>query len=235
MAKNPAKNDKEPGRVKQIIDLIKATIKFKKINILFYALAIVLPIVAVVLIIIFTNADIWGLILWPIVGILAAFVFFMMVLNRRIQDTFFRQLEGQPGGTGAVLKAAFNSGAWQTSELPVAIVPKSQEGVYRAVGKPGVVLVLEGNSSRGQKILADETRKVQRVIPNIEVHTLSVGKEEGQVRLYEMPKTIKKFPKKLKKYEVQAVFKRLESLTSATPLPIPKGIDPLKVRAPRPR
>ena len=47
--------------------------------------------------------------------------------------------------------------------------------VYRAVGRPGIVLIGEGPSGRAQKLLAAERRKVERVASGVPVTLLRVG------------------------------------------------------------
>ena len=115
--------------------------------------------------------------------------------------------------------------------MPVAVNPKTQDAVYRAVGRGGVVLISEGPRSRTERMLTDEQRKVSRVLPNVPVSTLSVGHEEGSVELYRLAAALRKRKRVLTKPEVLAVTNRLNSLQA--PLPIPKGIDPMKVRPQR--
>ena len=52
----------------------------------------------------------------------------------------------------------------------------------------------------------------------------------------ELAKTIKKLPKAIDKATQAAVIRRIDSVSqSLSSLPIPKGIDPTKVRGQRPR
>ena len=102
------------------------------------------------------------------------------------------------------------------------------------VGRPGIVLISEGPTNRVQRLLVDEKRKVQRVAPKVPVIFVNVGNDEGQVPLLKLQRRVKSLPKRLSAAEVHAVSNRLNSLGGAA-LPIPKGIDPTKVRAPRPR
>ena len=115
--------------------------------------------------------------------------------------------------------------------MPVAVNGRTQDAVYRAVGRGGVVLISEGPASRTQRMLDDEQRKVARVLPTVDVTLISVGHEEGDVELHRLAATLRKLKKTLTKPEVMAVSNRLNSLQSS--LPIPKGIDPLKVRPQR--
>jgi len=133
-----------------------------------------------------------------------------------------------------VLKSSLRR-AWQASEMPITVSPKTQDAVYRAVGKPGVVIIGEGPASRTRRMMEDERRNVSRIVPNVPVHFLHVGPDADSVKLENLARTLNKLKKSLTKAEVFAVNNRLTSLSKSNPLPIPKGIDPLKARAPKPR
>jgi len=100
------------------------------------------------------------------------------------------------------------------------------------IGPAGVVLIAEGSSARVQQMLQDETRKVNRAAPGVKVHQLKVATDDTGVRLYELLKTVYKLGKTLKRAEVAVVANRLDALGGLS-IPIPKGIDPTKVRAPK--
>ena len=103
------------------------------------------------------------------------------------------------------------------------------------MGRPGVVLVVEGPVGRTQKMTDDESRKVRRVLSTVPLHVVNVGPGEGQTRLLDLSKTLRKLPTKptrLTDNEIAQVSKRLSSLSSKG-LPIPKGIDPMRARPDR--
>ena len=77
-----------------------------------------------------------------------------------------------------------------------------------------------------------ESRKISRAVPGVTVHKLKVNVEHG-IRLYELLKTVYKLKKSLNRSEVSAVANRLDALAGSSALPIPKGIDPMKVRPPK--
>ena len=133
---------------------------------------------------------------------------------------------------GAVLRSGLR-GTWTGGEMPVAVNGKTQDAVYRAVGRGGVVLIAEGPSGRTKRMLDDERRKVTRILPNVPVTFVNVGPDADAVPLHKVPRTLAKTKKVLTKAEVLAVKNRLASLN--TSLPIPKGVDPFKVRSGRPR
>jgi hypothetical protein len=168
--------------------------------------------------------------LWIIAGVLAGLLIALVILGRRAERAAYSQIDGQPGAVGAVLRSGLRGG-WVGNEMPVAVNGKTQDAIYRAVGRGGVVLISEGPRARTSRMLDDEKRKVSRVLPNVPVTTLSVGHEEGSVELHRLAARLRKTKRTLTKPEVLAVSNRLNSLQA--PLPIPKGIDPMRVRPQR--
>ena len=82
----------------------------------------------------------------------------------------------------------------------------------------------------------DERSKVQRVASGVPVTVIYIGHGDGDVTIAKLASTIKALPKKIDKTTQSAVIKRVDSVSqSLASLPIPKGIDPTKARAPRPR
>ena len=164
----------------------------------------------------------WLLIALPF-GVLAA----VIVMNRLGEKAMYSRLEGQTGAAGATLSSLRRG--WIVSEQPVAMNPKTQDLVFRAIGRPGVVLVTEGPVQRVGKLLSKEERAMERFLPGVPVHVVQTGRGEGQTPLHEVPKTLKSLPKKLTAQEVAAVDRRLNAL-GAQRLPIPKGVDPMRAR-----
>jgi hypothetical protein len=168
--------------------------------------------------------------LWVVAGVLAGLLLALVILGRRAERAAYSQIDGQPGAVGAVLRSGLRGG-WVGNEMPVAVNGKTQDAVYRAVGRGGVALISEGPVSRTKRMLDDEQRRVARVLPNVPITLISVGHDEGSVELHRLPATLRKTKRTLTKPEVLAVSNRLNSLQ--TPLPIPKGIDPMKARPQR--
>jgi hypothetical protein len=118
--------------------------------------------------------------------------------------------------------------------MPVNVSPRTQDAVYRAVGRGGVVLIGEGPKSRTQPMLDKERATVHRILPNVPINFLYVGPDADSVPLHRITAKLARFKNVLTKAEVLAVSNRLSSL-GKNGMPIPKGIDPMKVRAQRPR
>ncbi|MGA1752593.1 MAG: DUF4191 domain-containing protein [Pontimonas sp.] len=227
--------EKEPGRLKQLWQIFNLTKETDKLLVPILLVTLILPIVAgVVAAMLISGGSILTLILYVITGILLAVLLTLVVLGQRAERTAYQQISGQPGAVGAVLRSALRR-AWQASEFPVAVNPRTQEAVYRAVGKPGVVLIAEGSKAKTKKMLEDERRAVLRAVPDIPVHFVHVGPDADATPLHKLNRTLKSFKNSLRKAEVLAVSHRLNSLKSGPAMPIPKGMDPTKVRAPKPR
>lgn len=235
MAKEPKvkrKRKRGEGRTAQLWQVFQMTRRYDKSAIWWMLLAFAGPLAVLAAVGVWLAAGNWlVIVLWVILGITTGVLVSLIVLGRRAERAAYGQIEGQPGAVGAVLRAGIR-GRWMTSEMPVGFT-KQQDALYRAVGRGGVVLLSEGDRARTNKLVADETRKIQRVVPNVPITVFHVGTGENDVRLGSMVKRIKKTEKVLNKVEVVAIHNRLTSMQNT--LPIPKGMDPTKVRMPRKR
>ena len=110
--------------------------------------------------------------------------------------------------------------------------PRTQDLVFRGIGRAGVVLVGEGAPARIAKLLESERKKVARILPNVPITLIQSGSAEGQVPLRKLPRTVQKLKPTLTKQEVAEITKRLRSLGGMR-LPVPKGIDPYRARPDR--
>ncbi|MCU1410421.1 MAG: hypothetical protein JWR04_1128 [Rhodoglobus sp.] len=229
-----SKAPKEPGRLKQMYQVFTMTIRYDKSALAWLIGGFLLPIIAgVVLALLLSRDQILGFVLYIIAGVLGGVLIFLIILGRRAERAAYSQIAGQPGAVGAVLKSSLRRG-WTASEMPVAVSPKTQDAVYRAVGRGGVALIGEGPRSRTQPMLESERKNVSRILPNVPVTFLYVGPDAESTPLYKLPVKLRSIKSALRKPEILAVSNRLNSL-GRNGLPIPKGMDPLKARAPRPR
>ena len=227
-----AKNPKSPGRMRQLLRVYKITAKNDPTALWLSILGFLLVLGASFLIGFLVNGfGTLGFWLWIVTGVLSAALTFMIVMSRRAERNAYIQIEGQAGAVGAVLDSQIRR-TWRTSPMPIAVNPKSREAVYRMIGPAGVVLIGEGSSARVQQMLDDESRRIARSAPGVQIHKVRVNVESG-VRLYALLKTVYKLKKSLTRSEVSAVANRLDSLAGSSALPIPKGIDPMRVRPPK--
>jgi hypothetical protein len=227
-----AKSAKEPGRLKQMYRVFQMTRRNDSTAIWWMLLGFVGPVaVALVAGYLLSRESPLSFGLWVVTGILGGILVFMIVLGRRAEKAAYAQIEGQPGAVGAVLKSSLRRG-WTASEMPVAVSPKTQDAVYRAVGVGGIVLIGEGPRTRTQKMLDDQRRLVARLVPNVPINFLQVGPDAESVPLHKLAGRLSKFKRKLSKAEIFTINNRLSSM-GTTKLPIPKGVDPMKARAQR--
>lgn len=227
------KSTKEPGRLKQMWQVFQMTRRYDDRALLYIVLGVVLPILAGVALAVFlSGGNGFTMALWIVAGVLAGVLIGLIILGRRAERAAYSQIEGQPGAVGAVLRSSLKR-SWRGSEMPVAVNGKTQDAVYRATGRGGVVLISEGPKTRTQRMVDEERRKITRVLPNVPITTISVGPDADSVPLHKIPRRLAKIKATLTKAEVLAISNRLQSLEGA--MPIPKGIDPMKVRAQRAR
>jgi len=159
-------------------------------------------------------------------GIMAALV----IMARRAEKIAYARIAGQPGASLAAMQNLRRG--WNVEQQPVAVDPRTQDMVFRAVGRGGVVLVTEGPLPRVSRLAEQERKRIVRVVPNVPVTVLYTGDGEGQVELRRLSGTLMRMKTVLNKGEVSEVSKRLRALGGVRP-PIPKGIDPLRARPDR--
>jgi hypothetical protein len=102
--------------------------------------------------------------------------------------------------------------------------------IFRVVGPAGVVLMGEGSPTSTKSMLDEERRKIQRAVNGVTVHTLYCSQEAGGVPLKQLEKDVRKMKRTMNRAEINAVQNRLSALDTRSMLPIPKGIDPMKIR-----
>ena len=169
-----------------------------------------------------------GLVMWVLLGFAVGLLVVTIVFGRRAERAAYASIEGQPGAAAAVLQS-LRSG-WFTT--PAVAVTKNQDVVHRVIGRPGVVLVSEGPSSRAANLLTNERKRTSRWVGDVPIHEIEAGNETGQVPLMKLQRTVMRLPRTLKPAEVSALRKRLDAL-SQSPVPMPKGPLPKNVRMPR--
>ncbi|SOC51795.1 DUF4191 family protein [Ornithinimicrobium cerasi] len=225
------KDPKKPGQIAQIRQVFAMTRKADPSAVWWMLLAALAVMVVAVLIGLWLDQLIYLIILGLPLALLAA----VLILGRKAERAAFAQIEGQPGATSAVLGQLRRG--WYYDQEPVAAeAGGTMRGmrdlhnaamVFRAVGKPGVVLLAEGPKGAAQRLVTAERRKVARVVGDeVPVHTVMVGTGEGLVPLRQVVKTVKGFPKKLTNDEAAVIQQRMKALGGRNRPPIPAGMDP---------
>ena len=166
-----------------------------------------------------------------VLGIPLGFMLALLVMARRAERAAYARFAGQPGASAMALQNLRRG--WVVEEQPVAVDPRTQDVVFRAVGRPGIVLVAEGPSQRAGKLAEVERKRLNRVLgTNVPVTVILAGDGEGQVPLRKISGQVMRLKPAITKQEVSEVSKRLRALGGVRP-PIPKGVDPTRVRPDR--
>ena len=214
------KNSDDPrdwGRVRQIIEAYKRTNELDPELKWWTLLAVAGPIV-LMLAVGFWLQPWW---LWLITGVMFALVAALYVLTWRVKKANFKRYEGQAGSAEVAIQL-LNKRKW-SYELGIAAT-RQMDVVHRVIGRPGIVLVAEGNPARARALLATETKKHEQVAYGVVVTTIVMGDGEGQVPLAKLADTIKKLPRKLEASQVNDLKARLRALDAVRPkVPIPRG------------
>ncbi|MGY1773076.1 DUF4191 domain-containing protein [Blastococcus sp. SYSU D00813] len=149
-----------------------------------------------------------------LLGLLAA----LIVFGRRAQGSAYRQVEGQPGAAAWVLEGM--RGDWRVTS---GVAGTTQlDAVHRVLGRPGVVLVAEGSPARVRPLLAQEKKKLARVVGDTPIYDITVGDDEGQVPLKKLNTHVMKLPRNLSAAEVNALARRMSAL-GGPKMPVPGG------------
>jgi hypothetical protein len=230
MAKD-TKPNKTPGMFAQFGDQIRF---LKGVDPKAVPFAIAIGIASFVLITvlgIFISAGAFlGIVIWAVLGIVTGYLSALLTLTRRANTAIFTKYANEPGRISLTV-GTLTRRVYKGTNQPVAVNARTKDLVFRIVGPAGVVLLGEGAKNSTQQLLEDERRKVQRVASGVTVHTF-FSSEDGQgVPLATLHKKVSKLKRTLTKNEIRAVQNRLAAMDARGGLPIPKGVDPNKIRA----
>ncbi|MEU3271292.1 DUF4191 domain-containing protein [Saccharomonospora sp. NPDC006951] len=157
------------------------------------------------------------------IGIMLGLLAAVIIFGRRVQKTVFSKADGQPGAAAWALDNL--RGRWKVTQTVAATT--QLDAVHRVLGGPGVILVAEGAPHRVKNLLAQEKKRISRLIGEIPIYDLTVGNDEGQVPLRKMQNYMMKLPRNLKPKQVDALEAKLAALGTrgaAMPKgPMPQG------------
>jgi hypothetical protein len=137
-------------------------------------------------------------------GLLAAVIIF----GRRVQKTVYSKADGQPGAAAWALDNL--RGRWRVT--PTVAATTQLDAVHRVLGGPGVVLVAEGAPHRVKSLLAQEKKRVSRLVGETPIYDVIIGQEEGQIPLRKLQAHLMKLPRNLKPAQVDALEAKLAAL-----------------------
>jgi Domain of unknown function (DUF4191) len=156
-------------------------------------------------------------------GLLLGALGAVLLFGRRVQRSVYRKAEGQRGAGAWALENL--RGNWRVT--PAVAGTTHLDAVHRVIGSPGIVLVAEGAPHRVKALLAQEKKRVSRVVGDTPIYDIVIGNEEGEVPLRRLQAHLMKLPRNISRNQVDALEKRLEALASrgaALPKgPLPQG------------
>ncbi|MBE1492551.1 DUF4191 domain-containing protein [Plantactinospora soyae] len=166
----------------------------------------------------------WGW-LWLPIGILIALLGLLIVLNLRSNKAMMNAAEGQPGAAAQILESM--RGDWRVT--PAVSSTTQMDMVHLVVGKPGVILLAEGNPQRTRGLLGQEKRRLSKVIGTAPLYDYLIGQGDDELSIRKLRMTLMRLPRNLSGKDVNALDKRLKALSAARPQ-MPKGAIPKNMR-----
>ncbi|WP_442880742.1 DUF4191 domain-containing protein, partial [Aeromicrobium sp.] len=173
----------------------------------------------------------FGLIVTILFSILIGILAMLIVFGRRAEKAAYAQVEGQTGAAAGALQMLKRG--WDVK--PAVAFTKNQDIVHRVVGRPGIILVGEGNPTRVKNLLAAEKKKHARIGgEEVPVTDIVVGRGEGEVQLTKLLKHVQKLPKNIKPAQMTALLYKLKALDAMRPAaPMPRGPVPTSMKGSR--
>jgi Domain of unknown function (DUF4191) len=219
------------ARLKQIGQVFSFTAKQDKWFIPLLAAAVLIPLALTVLTVLLGFGYIWI----PI-GVMVALLAALIVLNLRSNAAMMNAAEGQPGAAASIVENM--RGDWRVR--PAASSTTQFDMVHVVIGRPGVILLGEGQPQRVRSLIGQEKRRLSKVIGNAPMYDYMIGQGEGELSIRKLRTTVMKLPRNLTGKDVNALDKRLAALMARPQMPkgaIPKNMRPSKgaFRQQRPR
>jgi len=152
-------------------------------------------------------------------GIAIGLLLAVVIFGRRVQRTVYTKAEGQPGAAAWFLENM--RGRWEVT--PAVAGTTQLDAVHRVIGRPGVVLVAEGAPHRVKALLAQEKKRVARVVGETPIYDITVGNEDGQVPLRRLQSHIMKLPRNITAKQIDGLENRLSALGARGGAALPKG------------
>ena len=177
--------------------------------------------IAALLSILTFGTSIFGIIVTAIFALFVGTLGVLIVFGRRAEKSAYLQIEGQPGAAAGALQMLKRG--WNVK--PAVAVTKNQDVVHRLIGRPGVILVGEGNPVRVAQLLGVEKKKHSRVVgEDIPIIDVIVGRGEGQVPLAKLNSHVRRYKKTIKPAQMTEVINKMMALDAMRPqVPMPRG------------
>jgi hypothetical protein len=177
----------------------------------------------------------WGW-LWLPIGILLTLLAVLIVLNLRSNRAMMNAAEGQPGAAASIIENM--RGDWRVR--PAVSSTTQYDMVHLVIGRPGVILLGEGNNQRVRGLIVQEKKRLTKVIGSAPIYDYTIGQGEDDLSIRKLRITLMKLPRNMTGKDVNSLDKRLGALLARPQLPkgaIPKNMRPSKgaFRQTRPR
>ena len=144
------------------------------------------------------------------------------VFGRRVQRNVYAKADGQPGAAAWALEN-LRGRRWKVT--PAVAGTTHLDAVHRVLGLPGVVLVAEGAPHRLKPLLAQEKKRVARLVGKTPIYDVVVGNDEGQVPLAKLQRHMTKLPRNVTPAQIESLEQRL-SILDTRGAAMPKGPAP---------
>jgi hypothetical protein len=218
-------------RLKQIGQVFSFTAKQDKWFIPLLIAAVLIPLALTALTVLLGFG--W---VWVPIGVMLAVLAALIVLNLRSNAAMMNAAEGQPGAAASIMENM--RGDWRVR--PAASSTTQFDMVHIVIGRPGVILLGEGQPQRVRSLMGQEKRRLSKVIGNAPLYDYMIGTGDGELSVRKLRTTMMKLPRNLTGKDVNALDKRLAALMARPQMPkgaIPKNMRPSKgaFRQQRPR
>jgi hypothetical protein len=175
----------------------------------------------------------WMLASIIVTGAMLGVLIALIIFSRRVQSSVYKQAEGTPGAAAWSLQNNLR-GKWRVT--PAVAGTAQLDAIHRVVGRPGIVLVGEGAPQRVKPLLAQEKKRIARVVGETPIYDVIIGNEDGQVPLRKLNQYMMKLPRNIAASSVGDLDNRLAALAQRnTQAGLPKGPLPGGVKMPKNR
>ena len=216
-----AKAEKRAGKKErraQLWQVFKTQIKQDK-RLLPYMVGTLAVVAGLVTLLSWLSRMTWwiGLIFGVVIGAMVA----LIVFARRVQRSVYRQAEGTPGAAAWSLQNNLK-GRWRVT--PTVAGTTHLDAVHRVIGRPGIILVGEGAAHRVKPLIAQEKKRIARVVGDTPIYDVLVGTGEDEVRLRKLNSYLMRLPRNISAGAVGQLDTKLASLATRGPqVGLPKG------------
>jgi hypothetical protein len=209
-------------RLKQIGMVFSFTAKRDRLFVPLAIAAVVIPLALAVV------AFVIGMgVIWLPLGVLVALLALLIVLNLRSNKAMMNAAEGQPGAAASILESM--RGDWRVT--PAVSSTTQFDMVHLVIGRPGVILLGEGNPQRVRGLLGQEKRRLSKVIGTAPLYDYMIGTGADELSIRKLRPTLMRLPRNLSGKDVNALDKRLTALSTRPKMP--QGAIPKEMRPPK--